>query len=40
MRATTGLKTPDALHGATALGAGTDLFITNDPHFLRIPGGG
>ncbi len=37
LRATTGLKTPDALHGATALGAVTDLFITNDPHFLRIP---
>ncbi len=34
LRATYGLKTPDALHAATALTAQVDLFITND-HQLR-----
>jgi predicted nucleic acid-binding protein len=33
-----GLKTPDAIHAATALESGCTLFITNDPHFRRVPG--
>ena len=35
-RAETGLKTPDALHAATALRAGCALFITNDTDFRRV----
>jgi PIN domain. len=31
-----GLKTPDALHAATALGQPCALFLTNDPIFRRI----
>ena len=31
-----GLKTPDALHGATALAANCTLFLTNDPGFRRL----
>ena len=31
-----GLKTPDALHAATAGAVGCSLFITNDPIFLRV----
>ncbi|MBK9943318.1 MAG: PIN domain-containing protein [Kouleothrix sp.] len=38
LRATVGLRTPDALHAATALQAGCDLFITNDPVFRRVSG--
>ena len=38
LRAATGLKTPDALHAATALHAGCDLFVTNDTDFRRVPG--
>ena len=38
LRAETGLKTPDALHAATALRAGCALFITNDTDFLRVQG--
>ena len=38
LRAETGLKTPDALHAATALRAGCALFITNDADFRRVPG--
>jgi predicted nucleic acid-binding protein len=37
LRATTGLKTPDALHSATALQASITLFITNDEGFRRVP---
>ncbi len=37
LRAATRLKTPDALHAATALDAGCALFVTNDPAFRRVP---
>lgn len=33
-----GLKTPDALHAATALAHGCALFLTNDAAFQRVPG--
>lgn len=33
-----GLKTPDALHAATAFAAGSELFLTNDPGFRRVSG--
>jgi predicted nucleic acid-binding protein len=37
LRATfSGLKTPDALHAATALAHGRGIFVTNDPVFRRI----
>jgi len=35
-RAKTGLKTPDAIHAATALVASCTLFITNDVVFRRV----
>ena len=38
IRADTGLKTPDALHAATALNTGCTLFITNDTDFRRVEG--
>lgn len=38
LRTETGLKTPDALHAATALRAGCALFITNDADFHRVQG--
>ena len=38
IRAETGLATPDALHAATALSAGCQLFITNDADFRRTQG--
>jgi predicted nucleic acid-binding protein len=37
VRATFGLKTPDAIHAATALIEGCTLFVTNDVGFRRIP---
>lgn len=36
LRAHTGLKTPDALHAATALRAECTLFVTNDGDFRRV----
>ena len=38
IRADTRLKTPDALHAATALRAGSALFVTNDDDFRRVEG--
>ena len=38
LRAETGLKTPDALHAATALRADCALFVTNDTGFRRVQG--
>jgi len=38
LRAELALKTPDAIHAATALDAAAALFITNDPCFRRVPG--
>ncbi|MCI0349382.1 MAG: PIN domain-containing protein [Acidobacteriales bacterium] len=38
LRATSKLKTPDALHAATALEAKCALFITNDAGFRGVPG--
>jgi predicted nucleic acid-binding protein len=38
LRATTTLKTPDALHAATALIANCALFVTNDVGFRAIAG--
>jgi predicted nucleic acid-binding protein len=36
LRAGFGLKTPDAIHAATALAANCSQFITNDPDFRKI----
>lgn len=38
LRATTRLKTPDALHAATARQAGCALVVTNDPDFRGVAG--
>lgn len=38
LRAETTLKTPDAIHAATALLAGAILFVTNDAAFRTLPG--
>ena len=38
LRAETGLKTPDAIHAATALRAQCALFVTNDDDFRRVEG--
>ena len=32
------LRTPDAIHAATARATGCGLFVTNDPVFVRVPG--
>ena len=36
LRATNSLKTPDAIHAATALSINCDLFITNDNGFRNL----
>ena len=36
LRAAYGLRTPDALHAATAIHQKADLILTNDKHFKRI----
>ena len=36
IRAETGLKTPDAIHAATAIRAECTLFVTNDTDFRRV----
>jgi predicted nucleic acid-binding protein len=33
-----GVRTPDAIHAASALEENISVFITNDPGFQRIPG--
>ena len=38
LRATTGLKTPDALHAATAQSTASSLFVTNDRDFRQVEG--
>ncbi|MFN6473224.1 MAG: type II toxin-antitoxin system VapC family toxin [Nostoc sp. SerVER01] len=38
IRATTNLKTPDAIHAATALSVNCNQFITNDKGFRNVPG--
>jgi predicted nucleic acid-binding protein len=38
LRAAIGLKTPDAIHAATALEYRSASFITNDPAFGRVTG--
>jgi predicted nucleic acid-binding protein len=38
IRAQHGLQTADAIHAATALEQHVDLFVTNDPAFVRVPG--
>ncbi|WNZ22514.1 PIN domain-containing protein [Leptolyngbya sp. NK1-12] len=38
LRATTNLKTPDAIHAATALAARPTLFLTNDSQFRAVAG--
>ncbi len=37
LRATTNLKTPDAIHAATALSVNCNQFITNDKGFRNVP---
>jgi predicted nucleic acid-binding protein len=36
LRADYGLKTPDAIHSATALQLNVSAFVTNDPAFRRV----
>ncbi|HEY3333078.1 MAG TPA: PIN domain-containing protein [Capsulimonadaceae bacterium] len=36
LRASYGLKTPDAIHIATAIAANCDIFVTNDLHLKRV----
>ncbi|MBW4647009.1 MAG: PIN domain-containing protein [Goleter apudmare HA4340-LM2] len=38
LRATTRLKTPDAIHAATALRENCTLFLTNDRQFRTVAG--
>jgi len=32
-----GLRTPDAVHAASSIAAGCDMFLTNDTAFQRVP---
>ncbi|MEI2577490.1 type II toxin-antitoxin system VapC family toxin [Scytonema sp. PRP1] len=38
LRATSNLKTPDAIHAATGLSVSCNQFITNDKGFRNVPG--
>ncbi len=38
LRAAHQLKSPDAIHAATALAHGSKLFVSNDTGFRRVPG--
>jgi predicted nucleic acid-binding protein len=38
IRASYRLRTPDAIHAATALREGCSQFVTNDPQFRKVPG--
>jgi predicted nucleic acid-binding protein len=38
LRSVTRLKTPDAIHAATAIDAGCTMFLTNDSGFRTVPG--
>lgn len=38
LRATTGVKTPDALHLVAAIGTGCRTFLTNDRRLPTVPG--
>ncbi|WP_448267337.1 type II toxin-antitoxin system VapC family toxin [Nostoc sp. DSM 114159] len=38
LRATSNLKTPDAIHATTALSVNSNQFITNDKGFGNFPG--
>ncbi|PAX51135.1 type II toxin-antitoxin system VapC family toxin [Brunnivagina elsteri] len=38
LRATSNLKTPDAIHATTALSVSCNQFITNDKGFRNVPG--
>ncbi|MEW5857336.1 MAG: PIN domain-containing protein [Cyanobacteriota bacterium] len=38
LRANTNLRTPDALHAATALATSCSIFLTNDSGFRRVAG--
>jgi predicted nucleic acid-binding protein len=38
LRATSNLRTPDAIHAATAMISGSTQFLTNDQGYRKIPG--
>jgi predicted nucleic acid-binding protein len=38
LRSTSSLKTPDAIHAATALNHGCTMFLTNDAGLRNVPG--
>jgi predicted nucleic acid-binding protein len=38
IRSTTNLKTPDAIHAATAINLGCTIFLTNDAGLRNVPG--
>jgi len=38
LRATSNIKTPDAIHATTALSVNSNQFITNDKGFRNVPG--